>query len=419
MVLPRYNLRVAVFLTLLFWCGQSFAPDAHLPEPLRLALSEIEEPQRFAFLNDMQQSDLNFFHRQLFVSSFRSWDAARRLSFGEALNKSSAVTGALGELYLNAYMRQWLQMHPKSEFIDNDQYVMHNPQGTRPDGLVVRRTPEGIVVEKMLESKMGGSSYSRAQIFGMIEVWKVIGIRLPDGTHYPPEKIFLPQPEGNVPVSHFRFINGIPKDGKNVTAEDREQIKRVERNVMLFANRQKTEPFDGEIVYTPFTAEQLYRFTDLILASGWLVDPTNQSVRELLSDPKRRARVHENLPPLETSKVASVPQQPKQVFVSPDLDAQLEEYIRTHLAYPSIATNKPLAQYLVQRGGRMAVFAELLDAATQEALMLSGKGPAIGPMEHWLATRAQHTDPDRAEHISNLYAKHYPCAVSLRKLPRE
>lgn len=413
----------------------------------------MNNPFDFAFLDELKTSDFYLLAPKVFPVYRQDWPTVRSEAFRKFFVRHPDVSGALGELYLNAFLRRWIQMHPKSDFIDAVSYSLLNPDGKKPDGLVVRRTAEGVVVQKILESKMGSAPFDTSQLYGLLRVWQLRGLRLEDGTHIQPDKIQVQI--GNEEVQLSTLSLRVPS-----------VLKKMEKSVWLFASKHFSEDFAGEVQKTPFSSSDLAIFSKRFLAYAWLGPKGNsQKVEEIIkAEPplpfpghlgKKRLiepRFHEpkknkvlssrvipfsifypdaplptlGLKPVKVPDPApKVAKPPKSDFVrrSPlktfppgeenpvnnpeNRKAQLFDFIRRAGKFPTKTKSRGLAQFVESIGGQMAAFAELLDDETRQILIDNDTLPAVSPMERWLRMVDLAVDSERAEKMMAIYLNRY------------
>jgi hypothetical protein len=462
--LQRFRVHLAlIFLAMAVTCGPAFAPDNEFQLRLGQAVADTDNPAAFSFLNEINERDLRLFAPKVFNVYLNTWGQMRAMPFRESYVRYPLVLGVLGELYLNVRERKLAEANPGSEFLDTEAYDSKNIDGSRPDGLVVRRQADGVLVENIIESKMGGAPYSPAQLYGFVRVWQIVGLTMPDGKHYKPEEIRI-------------LIEGesVPLMSLPLAAAPNETLARLEKAVSLYGSEKPERPFAGKLILTPFTTSQAVKVSKRFIGYAWLgARATAEKVTETLSkqkplprgyyrrrkiaEPKIRTRIDRperdlTLPehilyPPEAHSGLSAPEKserdpdaggaagqssgaatrqslrPKPKYDdTPGDDNSLIRYIEENLEFPT-HVQRGLARHMARVGGRMTVFAEMLDEATRRKLIEKGKAPAIGPMEHWL------TETNLAENEGevrgalraylNLYGKKDPVPLleKLKKRP--
>lgn len=453
---------VLVFLTLAVVCGPAFAPDNEFQMRLGQAVADSDNPAVFSFLNEINERDLRLFAPKVFNVYLDTWGNMRSLPFRNSYVRYPLIVGVLGELYLNVRERKLVQASPGSEFLDTEAYDSMNLDGTRPDGLVVRRQADGVLVENIIESKMGGAVYSPAQLYGFARVWQIVGLTMPDGKHYQPGEIRI-------------LIEGesVPLLSLPLATEPTATLARLEKAVTLYASESPRHPFGGKLVRTPFSTSQAVTVSKRFMTYAWLGAratpekvtstlakqkplPRGFNPRRKIAEPKIRQRTdrrerdrtlpahilypppaHSGLgvaeraepelgdaPPSQDGTPAAVPpRRTKPAYDdTPGDDNSLIRYIEQNLEFPTHA-QRGLARHMNRVGGRMAVFAEMLDEATRRKLMEKGKAPAIGPMEYWLTETKLAENEDEVRGVLraylNLYGKTDPVPLleTLKKKP--
>jgi hypothetical protein len=401
----------------------AFAPDNEFQMRLGQAVADLDNPAVFSFLSEINDRDLRLFAPKVFNVYLETWGKMRSLPFRNSYRRYPLVLGVLGELYLNVRERKLAQANPGSEFLDTEAYDSKNLDGTRPDGLVVRRQTDGVLVENIIESKMGGAAYSPAQLYGFARVWQIVGLTMPDGKHYQPGEIRI-------------LIEGesVPLLSLPLATEPKATLARLEKSVTLYASESPKHSFGGKVVLTPFSTSQAVKVSKRFMAYAWLgaratADKVTSTLaiqkplplgfipQRKIAEPKIRRRMdrpkrdltlpahilypppahsgqgfaeraeHEQgeAPPVpEGTQAAIPPPRPKPAYDDiPGNDNSLVRYIEQNLEFPT-SVQVGLSRHMKHVGGRMTVFAEMLDEATRRKLMEKGKAPAIGPMEHWI-----------------------------------
>jgi hypothetical protein len=413
---------------------------------LAQAKADMPRPSDFSFLSELEMPDFYFLAPQIFPVYQIGWAAARARPFRKFFLRQTTVSGALGELYLTTFLRRWIQMNPKSEFIDGPTYATFNEDGKKPDGLVVRKTPQGVVVEKILEAKMG-NYFDPSQLHGILRVWQIKGLHLPDGTQVPPDKIQILVERTEVPLRSL--------DLGQLTV-----LKEMEKVVWLFTSNAYTRNFAGEVHKTPFSSEELAIFSKRFLAYAWLGPLGNsQKVSEVLqtqrSLPQYWRKSAPFAEPVLTRSNKRKPLQtrliPRTIFFpkEPDLlpsqavekpppvvsppkfspgdnplndpenrKKQLNKFVKEAGKFPIRSTSKGLADFMQKYGGQMAAFAEVLDDDARQILIQKGNFPAISPMEHWLSKVDLEKDPLTAEKMMAVYLTAYGDTGFIEKLKK-
>lgn len=387
-------------LSVLLWATASFANDRELRKYLDRAVRDSENPAAFTFMSAVPEAGYELLSRQTFRFGMRNWNEIRQQKFRAVYVGASRVVGALGEMYLDHYMGEWIKQSPESRFIDSPSYDRRNVDGTRPDGLVVRLDGDSVIVEKILESKMGPAEYRPDQTYGFGRVWQTIGLTLPDGTHFAPEKIKIGA--GRTPILDLDLKQ---PDG----------MATMERAMMLFASEPKNG-FAGEVVRTPFSSAQLESLSHRFAAYGWLGDKAKPAhVTELLGRqaplpryrPRRKAFREPYIRAAKDRELAErLPEKAPPVRNDAN-DNALVHYIQENLRFPSSDAPELAAYMRSSFGGQMAVFVDLLDDETRSRLADAGRGPAIGPMENWLRRADPKEDGDLVRSISEIYTRIY------------
>ena len=443
---------VLTFLVLVVVCGQAFAPDNEFQMRLGQAVADVENPAAFSFLNELNERDVRLLAPKVFNVYANTWGQMRAMPFRDSYVRYPLILGVLGELYLNVRERKLAEASPGSEFLDTEAYDSKNTDGTRPDGLVIRRQTDGVLVENIIESKMGGAPYSPAQLYGFVRVWQIVGITMPDGKHYKPGEIRI-------------LIDGesVPLMSLPLATEPKATLEKLEKVVTLYGSEKPERPFGGKLVLTPFSTSQAVKVSKRFVGYAWLgARATEEQVTATLAkqkplprgyyrqrkiaEPKIRRRIdrperdlsipeHILFPPAAHSGLAPekaehggegagaiAPLRPKPGYDdTPGNDNSLIKYIEQNLEFPT-AVQRGLARHMTQVGGRMTVFAEMLDEATRRKLIEKGKAPAIGPMEHWITQ----SDPVESEEevraalraYLNVYGKKDPVPL-LEKLKKK
>ncbi len=407
---------VLTFLAMVVVCGQAFAPDNEFQMRLAQAVADSDNPAAFSFLNEINDRDLRLLAPKVFNVYLRTWGQMRSSNFRESYVRYPLILGVLGELYLNVHERKLAAEKPGSEFLDTEAYDAKNIDGTRPDGLVIRRQADGVLVEKIIESKMGTAPFSAAQLYGFVRVWQIVGLTLPDGKHYDPKEIRIQIDGESVPLMSLPL-----------SAEPAPTLARLEKAVTLYTSHPPAAGFAGTVVQTPFTTAQAVTVSKRFMGYAWLgARATPERVTSALSkqrplprafypkrkiaEPKIRTRIDRpardlTLPPsilyppeTEWGELAAAEVRKKDADAAnlttgkaeeleteavPANDNSLIKYIEQNLEFPNSA-QRALVRHMNAVGGRMFVFAEMLDEATQRKLAAKGVLPAIGPMEHWL-----------------------------------
>lgn len=388
------------FFVLLLCAAVAHGGDRELKAFLDRAVQDAENPAAFSFLNEVPEPGWKNLSRQVFRFGAPNWTEIRQQKFRALYVGTPRVVGAVGELYLDHFMGNWIKAHPESQFIDSPSYDRQNVDGTRPDGLVVRVEGDHLVVEKILESKMGPAEYRPDQTYGFGRVWQTVGLTLPDGTHFLPDKIKVGSAKTPVLELDLMSVAGMAE---------------MEKAMMLFASEPKGG-FAGEVVRTPFSSSQLESLSKRFAGYGWLGEKAKpEHVSGLLSRqpplpkyrPRRKAFREPYIRPTKDRELAVRSPEKAPPVRSDANDNALVHYIQENNRFPG-TDNRELASYMRSSfGGQMSVFVDLLDDETRNRLADAGRAPAIGPMEYWLRKADPKQDGDLIQSVSTIFNRIY------------
>jgi hypothetical protein len=149
----------------------------------------FRQPCCLSFLSEINDRDLRLFAPKVFNVYLKPRGKMRSLPFRNSYRRYPLVLGVLGELYLNVRERKLAKQTPVANSWTPKPMIPKNSDGTRPDGLVVARQTDGVLVENIIESKWGAQLHSPAQLYGFARVWQIVGLTMPDGKHYQPGEI--------------------------------------------------------------------------------------------------------------------------------------------------------------------------------------------------------------------------------------
>jgi hypothetical protein len=334
------------------------------------AASQMEGGGVFDFLKEAEPSDERRLAGSIFTNDEPDWETFRKGKLEDFFRIETGPKGAIGELFLNRYARQWVKEHPGTVFVNSEDYDAMNPEGARPDGLIVRRHGNGIVVEAILESKVASAGFSEKQLRDTLRIWKAEGLRWNE-TEFalPPQEVFFRRGDGLVMLSQIH--HEVPSE-----------LNWVKANVFLGTTRDLTEFFVGKNIVMPFSAKQLVA----LVTNGLLHGYTDGGKVTISPESLARARARKRKTASRSKGSPALPREkevvPKDKLVRSNENA-LVHFIQEKGRFPRLAELED-PRYLERLGGRMGIFAGLLDAATRKKLVEAGGAPASGPMDHWI-----------------------------------
>jgi len=252
-----------------------------------------------------------------------------------SLSYDTHIFGCAGEAYGNVRMRKLLK--PGELYMDSSEYDRLNPDGNKPDGLIYSIEGENIVLSKIMESKLGSSSWSASQIQGFLDQWSRNGIKDKDGRHFRPDHIFFQTAAGRRTISSMT-------------------VETARENAVLVATRALTE-FPGTLAQLPISATQLRSSGITYL----------DNLRANRSAPKGSSK--EPTPVLEGEQLE-------------DFKVALEDFMVEHRRWPG-NSDGPLGAFLAKtinrRGGQTKVLINDLPGYFRHYLTVWGSLPAMSP----------------------------------------
>lgn len=381
-----------------FFCLRGFAEN-EFQRRLDQARADNASAQAFSFLANLPEKELTPFVFPVINRNVPSWKEYREAPFEKAWRNYPNVVGAVGESYLSHRAQELVKQNPGWEYVSGADYNLKNRDGGRPDGLLITRTDDTLVIESSLESKMA-NHYDAGQVYSYMRVWQLVGVTLPNGKHYSPAQIKLRSGEAAVSLASLNLRE--PND-----------FKAVEKNVTLFTSYDPPSNFPGKTERAPFSRKELEQLAQKYVAYSWLGErATPERAKEIIKSAPRlpgppKLKVEFKDPVIGLNRAAIRPvislspeilnppemtwaQLPPELGGPPrnphlersrELDVQLTQYLESQLKFPDKGV---LRAYLEKHGGPMFAFTEFLNDTVRNRMLQLGEVPAQESVQAWL-----------------------------------
>ncbi len=363
------------FLQLLFlWPFLAFAETGvelvrqKMPELYQAVVQQTDSDTAEKFFKGWTETELAIFRTRVAGLFSKTSPTLKRVPSGEFLYSKygGEVFGVMGEAFGTPKLRDHLK--PGEKILDEIQYGQLNPYGNRPDGLSYQLQNDRLVIQRVLESKMGFGGYSKAQAEGYLNFWKKNGIQVwgnRGAVHIPSDQIFFSIQGKEIPISKLT-------------------LRELQTVTLLIASEPNPD-FPGEVVTTPFRT----------------------LVARKISHSFTHGLVHERQPTQGRENVSTpVLETPEEVE---EYRRQLSEWILLNQRWPKSSGDSPLERYFAylisRRGGQSSAFVQDLTGEMRYFIGQYGQMPALSSLFNQL----RNADPNHPNVQSALraYIRYY------------